>query len=331
MVKLKVGSLLKNGTASEIKFETFIEFGEWTDWRPSGPCPCNGFINYTRSCQPQELYCQGNDVEERACQISDKCSKLTEKAIIIAGAILIIIFILLIAAFVLKRYRYGSHSTSYNVDPAFKDHEICLHTHVVWDERKPIGNGRFGMVYSCPLIEQDGRGRRKLVAIKTPLETASAAEKMDFKKEIQLMSQIGKHNNVIELIGCRTTEDPMYIITPLMQYGCLLELLRKSSKMKKDGVYTEAIYDLKLKDLFSIGRQIAIGMEYISSLKIVHGDLAARNILIGEGLVAKIGDFGLGQDAYEKGYLRLKDGEVPVKWYSLETLTEQFMTPMSDV
>jgi serine/threonine protein kinase len=40
-------------------------------------------------------------------------------------------------------------------------------------------------------------------------------------------------------------------------------------------------------------------MEYLGSKKVIHGDLAARNVLLTERLFAKIGDFGLSRQLYE--------------------------------
>jgi serine/threonine protein kinase len=39
-------------------------------------------------------------------------------------------------------------------------------------------------------------------------------------------------------------------------------------------------------------------------MQIVHCDLAARNILIAEGFVLKIGDFGMARDVSEKEYYK---------------------------
>ena len=54
---------------------------------------------------------------------------------------------------------------------------------------------------------------------------------------------------------------------------------------------------------------VAKGMEYLASKNVMHGDLAARNVLIsskktseGEVLVAKVADFGLAKQMYESSY-----------------------------
>ena len=40
-------------------------------------------------------------------------------------------------------------------------------------------------------------------------------------------------------------------------------------------------------------------MEFLSEKNIYHGDLAARNILLNDHLVAKVADFGLSRRLYE--------------------------------
>lgn len=55
--------------------------------------------------------------------------------------------------------------------------------------------------------------------------------------------------------------------------------------------------------------QVSRGMEYLASRKVLHGDLAARNILLCDNNVVKICDFGLARSMY-KSYNYIKKGEV---------------------
>ena len=65
-------------------------------------------------------------------------------------------------------------------------------------------------------------------------------------------------------------------------------------------------------------------MEFLSTKKIYHGDLAARNVLLTEGLAAKISDFGLSKRLYEDTFPVYNEDEeclrLPTKWLALETL-----------
>ncbi len=41
------------------------------------------------------------------------------------------------------------------------------------------------------------------------------------------------------------------------------------------------------------------GLEFLEEKKVVHGDIAARNILLAYGKIAKISDFGLAKKLYQ--------------------------------
>lgn len=43
-------------------------------------------------------------------------------------------------------------------------------------------------------------------------------------------------------------------------------------------------------------------MHYLEGKKIIHRDLACRNCFVGEGLVVKVGDFGLSRFAPDEHY-----------------------------
>ena len=84
-------------------------------------------------------------------------------------------------------------------------------------------------------------------------------------------------------------------------------------------------------------------MEFLVSKNIYHGDLAARNVLLTDSLVAKIADFGLARRFYDEvdvehpifkptseWKLSMEPREsiaLPVKWLALEVLLHKKITP----
>ncbi|KAI8509380.1 Leucine-rich repeat-containing protein 15 [Branchiostoma belcheri] len=73
--------------------------------------------------------------------------------------------------------------------------------------------------------------------------------------------------------------------------------------------------------------------DHISRSRYIHGDLAARNVLVGEELKVKISDFGLAEDIYTRGYRRQdRLQRVPWKWMAPERLEDgKAYTSQSDV
>ncbi|XP_021928983.1 vascular endothelial growth factor receptor 2-like isoform X4 [Zootermopsis nevadensis] len=86
------------------------------------------------------------------------------------------------------------------------------------------------------------------------------------------------------------------------------------------------------RDLLCWAFQVARGMDYLASRKVMHGDLAARNILLADDNVVKICDFGLAKSMYKSDNYRKKgDGPLPVKWMAVESIRDRIFSTQSDV
>ena len=84
-------------------------------------------------------------------------------------------------------------------------------------------------------------------------------------------------------------------------------------------------------------------MDFLAQKHIHHGDLAARNVLLTDALIAKISDFGLARRFYRElvepqdVVKQTNDGNaapllLPMKWLALEVLMHQKIIPSkSDV
>ena len=70
---------------------------------------------------------------------------------------------------------------------------------------------------------------------------------------------------------------------------------------------------ISTRDLISWSFQIARGMDYLVKKKVLHGDLAARNILLADDGVVKVADFGLARQLYQD-YDYKKQGKVSSSW-----------------
>ncbi|KAF7328273.1 Kinase-like protein [Mycena venus] len=132
-----------------------------------------------------------------------------------------------------------------------------------------IGAGGFGTVYQ-------GTWNRTEVAIKVLQNDAGVKPSTaSLRNEINIWSTL-RHPNIVQFLGANTLDDKPFIVMPYVQYNAK-EFLRERSTF-------EPLYIL---------RDISLGLEYLHSRKICHGDLKAINVLVETSGRALLCDFGL--------------------------------------
>ena len=114
----------------------------------------------------------------------------------------------------------------------------------------------------------------------------------DIKREIEIMKLLN-HKNVLRLY--EVMDDPkvnkLYLVIEHMQFGDLLSMIKDPNN---EGKY-KPLTDYELWSLFL---QVLDGLKYLHDKKIVHGDIKPQNLLVGEGGIVKIADFGISQTLF---------------------------------
>ena len=119
------------------------------------------------------------------------------------------------------------------------------------------------------------------------------------------------HPNVLRLVGVSMDQRPWLAVLELAEFGDVRSFLKTLKKSD---------FDLRAAEQVHLAAQVAYGLEYLHSERIVHRDIAARNILLASHSTAKIGDFGLARD-YDRGedsWLLTERECLSVQWAPVE-------------
>ncbi|XP_043647879.1 fibroblast growth factor receptor homolog 2 [Drosophila teissieri] len=207
-----------------------------------------------------------------------------------------------------------------------------------------LGEGAFGRVV---MAEAEGLPRspqlaETIVAVKMVKEEHTDTDMASLVREMEVMKMIGKHINIINLLGCCSQGGPLWVIVEYAPHGNLKDFLKQNRpgaaqrRSDSDGYLDDkpliSTQQLGEKELTKFAFQIARGMEYLASRRCIHRDLAARNVLVSDGYVMKIADFGLARDIQDTEYYRKNtNGRLPIKWMAPESLQEKKYDSQSDV
>ena len=206
------------------------------------------------------------------------------------------------------------------------------------------GKGNFGTVYRGEARGLFYRGSKTEVAMKTIQDVTNHNDTDCFLAEIKLLSNLNMHCNLVNMLGSYTSSiqetGEIWILLELCEFGDLKDFITKNKSLFIAGFEgnVDTKYLINSRSLLCWSHDIAKGMEYLSRRRVMHGDLAARNILLchlgdhDKYMTAKVADFGLSKKLSQKNYYRKTERNyVPWKWMAYEYLEDNIFKMKSDV
>jgi len=170
-----------------------------------------------------------------------------------------------------------------------------------------LGKGAYGVVYK-------GKWRNVIVAVKKISSEFSTVE--GFLAEASLMCTLRPHDNVVQLLA--VCSNPLAVVMKYYSNGSLLSYLHKSKQLYR-------------MEFFTILKGIAAGMNHLHREKIIHRDLACRNILLNGTMEAVVADFGLARMVHrEIDSASTQSLFGPIKWMAPESIQHQTYSMKTD-
>ncbi|KAL5539380.1 hypothetical protein UlMin_043041, partial [Ulmus minor] len=146
-----------------------------------------------------------------------------------------------------------------------------------FSEANEIGSGGYGKVYRGTLPTGE------LIAIKRA-QRESMQGGLEFKTEIELLSRV-HHKNLVSLLGFCFEKGEQMLIYEHLTNGSLKESLSGKSGIKLD-------WTRRLRIALGTARGLAY-LHELANPPIIHRDIKSTNVLLDDGLNAKVADFGL--------------------------------------
>ena len=144
---------------------------------------------------------------------------------------------------------------------------------------KELGAGSFGHVY---LVSHKITKAQYAIKAIDKRDKNNQSEKPYFRREIEVMYKI-HHPNVVKLYGHFEDNNYCYFIMEYIAKGNIFELIPHDNKKR-----------LNAKVVASLMKDVISAVYYLHHMKpiIIHRDIKPENVLLGDGLVAKLTDFG---------------------------------------
>uniref|UniRef100_A0A8C5SUE5 receptor protein-tyrosine kinase n=1 Tax=Laticauda laticaudata TaxID=8630 RepID=A0A8C5SUE5_LATLA len=211
---------------------------------------------------------------------------------------------------------------------------------------KILGAGAFGKVVEATaygLFKPDGTTR---VAVKMLKSSAHFTEKEALMSELKVLSYLGNHINIVNLLGACTVGGPTLVITEYCCYGDLLNFLRRKrdsficQRPEETAVYKNILYQKEhMYDATNEYMDMKPGVSQVVHAKTTKrlGSLANQDVTVAiledDELALDVEDLLSFSYQVAKGmsFLSSKNARLPVKWMAPESIFECVYTFESDV
>eukprot|EP00730_Choanoeca_flexa_P000050 TRINITY_DN10020_c0_g1_i2.p1 TRINITY_DN10020_c0_g1~~TRINITY_DN10020_c0_g1_i2.p1 ORF type:complete len:690 (+),score=216.33 TRINITY_DN10020_c0_g1_i2:37-2106(+) len=186
---------------------------------------------------------------------------------------------------------------------------------------KAIGSGQFGIVFRAQYFRDDGEV--DTCAVKMLRKGTPQEDFLSFLREAETMTELN-HPNIVKLTAVCLQEQPWLLVQELLIYGDFDNVLRLA---RLRGI------TLSTAEGLHFVQQILAACEYIVKQGFLHGDLAARNVLLGENNLIKLADFGTCHrlPAGKKVITLDEPPKVAARWLALESINHLKFSEASDV
>ncbi|KAF9228991.1 WD40 repeat-like protein [Gyrodon lividus] len=207
----------------------------------------------------------------------------------------------------------STQDTAWDLDDIRSSFPNDLTDHVMREGEYPIASGSYGDIYRGT-FRLNGRSVDVAVkAIRTYSVDSSdyAHKKKRLRREITVWLNL-KHVNVLPLFGT-TTGFGLFpaMVCPWLEGGTLTSYLERRDD------------SLTVGERFVLLHDVAVGLQYLHSRSVVHGDLSGSNVLIHDNGRACIADFGLSTLLTELGgstFSTSLQGRGTLRWAAPELL-----------
>jgi WD40 repeat protein/serine/threonine protein kinase len=164
----------------------------------------------------------------------------------------------------------------------------------LYEVKALVGAGGMGSVYRV-----HHKGWNLDLAMKVPQSAVfqTPAGKKNFMHEAETWVNLGLHPHVVSCYYVRPLDDVPLVFAEYVNGGTLSEWIR-SGKLYEGGP------EESLKRILDIAIQFAWGLHYAHEQRVVHQDVKPANVMMTEGGIAKVTDFGLSQARAAAGEMR---------------------------